>query len=385
MKGLAAALLLCLSVPAAASPMDVYENQLDYLLREALMANPQGSELAALMKGRGKLPALCLDDKDVAEGREWGAYYYKGRICFNLARIKRFYGREGDPTGDVDWYGASRQMGTMRELAQELAPDYYHELVHCWQYQLVHASALPAAESEYEAYLRSALFFNEQAKADPAMLARQAVQITYGKKDQRPRNPSEAASDYFALCAGRKAYFEWIDALYAGLPTGPEGPIDGDDPARVRYTEGVKRFVDRAWPILWKDAALNGGRAALTAGSYPRALRCLLPDPVEVRTYGLPKADESAIYAEGERALTFALMKLRAAQGKDGDFDEYAGLFRAVEEAHARVNRRLPSDLAEKRPAVYAEARKFYAGKLAAEKDKAWRAYLRSALNYFSK
>lgn len=381
MRTLAAALLLCCAAPAAATPMFVFENELDYLVREAVMANPQGVELAALLKGRGRLPGLCLEEGPAAGGRGLGAYYAGGKICFNIARVMRFYNNEGERPEDQDWASRSRQMGTMRELARELAPDYYHELVHCWQYQLLRGAALPAVESEREAYLRSALFFNELAKAEPVLLARQAAQLTYGKKDQSPRDPSEAASDYFALCAGRKAYFGGIDALYAGRGE----RLAAGDPAGARYAAGINKFADRVWPALWKDAALNAGRAALTAGSYPRALRCLLPDPAEVVSYGLPKADETIVYAEGERALAFALMKLRSLRGEDGDFDEYAGLFRAVEEAHARVNRRLPSDLAEKRPAVYAEARKFYAGALAAEKDKGWRAYLRSALQYFSR
>lgn len=376
MRAFAAALLLCLAPAAGAAPLDVYSLELEYLVQRAVAENPQGSELASTLKGRGKLPPLCLDVRNPAGGRDGGAYYYDGRICFDLARVMRFYNRAGDSPGDLDWYSMSRQMGTMRELAAELAPDYYHELVHSWQYLVVRAGPLPSPESEYEAYLRTALFFNEQVKANPVLLTKQAAEPSYGGRAEGHR-VSANASDYFALCGGRKAYFAGLDALYGGRGAA------GVEAAGAAYAAGVRRLVDRAWPALWKDAALNGGRAALGAGAYPLALRCLLPDPAEVRACNLPKADESAVYSEGERALAFALIKLRAGPGRD--FDEYAGLFRAVEEAHARLNRALPADLAAKRPEVYERASKYYSEAAALEKDKRWRAYLRAALKYFSR
>ena len=86
--------------------------------------------------------------------------------------------------------------------------------------------------------------------------------------------------------------------------------------------------------------------------------------------------------AAGEQALAAALGALRA--GEKADFEMYAYIFRSVEEAHARLGRALPPDIAALRPGLYAKAGKFYSEKAAAETSAAWRGYLRNQEQYFT-
>ena len=372
-----AALSFCLAVPAAAAPLDVYESTLDWLARQEVESNPQGVELSRTLAARGKLPHLRVCEPAPEGSADWGVYSSGGGVCLGVDRLLAFYGAAGEPVSRPDWFGMQRQMGTMREIARKAGPDYYRELVRAWQ-RLLPGGAAAGPASGRETALRLALYYNELVKGDPQFLAGQAGETYYGGRSPTAKKPSSHVADYFAVCYGKKAFLERADRLGGGGRAGSE-----EDPGRAAYARSVDRLADRVWPALWKDAALNGGRAALSAGDFPRALRCLVPDPAEVRGYGLPKADETAVYSEGERALVFAAMKLRAWPG--GDMDEYAALFRAVEEAYARLGRPLPSDLAEKRAGVYELAREFYARTAAAEKDRAWRNYLLGAGRYFSR
>lgn len=382
------ALLLALAAPAFSQDESLmralrFEMQMDDLTRAAVLANKEGAALAAGLAKPG-LPRVLFSDLEHLRGvvnKEWNAMYYHNDIYLNKSRVLRYFGVEGVPEEAVDWATLLKDQRRKKAVARELAFAYFHELVHMRQAEIGAGADLPALESELEAFLRTSLFFQEETRKDPALLARYAAEPVYGKTRKSSFASSEA-QDYFLVCLGKKGYRENLDARYRGAVAVAAGPVDGDDPRRRAFVKSVDSLFDRAWPRLWLGAALAGGRAALAAGSYPRALRCLLPQPGEAAAYGLAAEELKEVRAAGEQALAAALGALRA--GAKGDFEMYAYIFRGVEEAHARLGRKLPPDIAALRPGLYARAGKFYSEKAAAEPSAAWRSYLRNQEQYFN-
>lgn len=383
------ALLLALAAPAFSQDEGLmralrFEMQMEELTHAAVLANKEGAALAAGLAKPVKLPGILFSDLEHLRGvvkKEWNAMYYRDAIYINKSRMLRYFGAEGVPEEAVDWATLLKDQRRKKAAARELAFAYFHELVHLRQAEIGAGADLPELESELEAFLRSSLFFQEETRRDPALLARYAAEPVYGKI-LKSSFAGSAAQDFFLVCLGKKGYRDYLAAMYRGSVAVAAGPVDGDDPRRRAFVRSVDALFDRAWPRLWLGAALTGGRAALAAGSYPRALRCLLPQPGEAAAYGLAAEELKEVRAAGEQALAAALGALRA--GEKGDFEMYAYIFRAVEEAHARLGRALPPDIAALRPELYARAGKFYSEKAAAETSAAWRGYLRNQEQYFT-
>lgn len=361
-----------------------FEAEMQDLVYKAVLGNKEGAALAAGLAKPGKLPRVLFSDLLHLRGvvkKEWNALYYNGDIYISKSRMLRYFGAEGRQEEEVDWAKLRRGLKLKKAAAREMALAYFHELVHVRQGENFPAEALPEVESEYEAFLLSSLYFLEETKKDPALLARHAGEPVYGKK-KKSTFASSAAIEFFLVCLGKKEYKAYLEGIYRGAVAVEAGPVDGDDPRRLAFNRSVDGLFDRAWPGLWLDAAVAGGGAALAAGSYPRALRCLVPPAGEAASYGLPGEKLAELSALGEKALAAALAALRA--GEKGDFERHSYLFRETEEAHRRLRRPLPADITALRPGIYARARKFYAEKAAGEPDAAWRGYLLNQQQYFT-
>ncbi|OGR78146.1 MAG: hypothetical protein A2X32_01955 [Elusimicrobia bacterium GWC2_64_44] len=361
-----------------------FEMEMEDLVREAVLGNKEGAALAAGLAKPGKLPRVLFSDLEQLRGvvkKAWNALYYNGDIYISKSRMLRYFGAEGRQEEEVDWPKLRKDLKRKKAAAREMAFAYVHELVHVRQGQNYPAEAMPEVESEHEAFLLSSLYFLEETEKDPSLLARHAVEPVYGNK-KKTTFASSAAVELFLVCLGKKGYKDYLENIYRGAIAAADGPVDGDDPQRLAFTRSVDALFERAWPGLWLRTAVSGGGAALAAGSYPRALRCLVPPAGEGASYGLPAEKLVELSALGEKALAAALAALRA--GEKGDFERHSYLFREMEEAHRRLGRQLPADIAALRPAVYARARIFYAQKAAAEPSAGWRGYLLNQEQYFT-
>lgn len=362
-----------------------FEVDLQREIRKALLSNSAGAALASSLKKPGELPSVFFSDLEQLDGivnKDWDAMYFRDSIYLKKSKVLRYFGAEGRPEESVDWAKLRKDRARMKRAAGEMALGYFHEMVHFRQYEALSPEDLPIAESEYEAFLRTSIYFLDEVSRKPSLLARNAAEPAFANRT-KSSFASAAANDLFLICLGKKGYIAHLDSVYRGAVTREDGPIDGDDPQRKAFTLSVEKLMDEAWPGLWLEAALSGGKAALAAGSYPRALRCLVPEAGEPASYGLPGQKLAEVASEGEKALAASLAALRA--GDKGDFETYSYLFRSVEDAHSRLRRGLPADIAAMRPGLYAKARKFYAAKAAVEKSAAWRAYLLNQQNYFSR
>lgn len=232
-------------------------------------------------------------------------------------------------------------------------------------------------ENEFEAFMLTDLCTHTMLRQEPALLSPFTKAGVFNGITPMKSSDAFLASKvraYFAVCAGKKAYFEGILAMYADkLPQDGDGGEPRPDPARSVFAGAVNAMIDARWPGFWAEAALTIGRSAEAGGNHPLALFCLVPPQAELAGYGLPAAKLAEIRAEAGRALAAAEASFLA--GENGNFDLAAQDFLALERAYRAQARPLPLPLAKARAGVYSRGREFYSERLAAEKDPDWREY----------
>lgn len=353
-------------------------------LHKAVLEVPGGKELSdEIAAAGGKLPRFDMQDfgGDGGNARFYGPLE---TVVFNRAKVLRRLGLRPGPDKSVPWRRLNADRPRLRSLARSLAPVFYHELVHLRQQRAGGFQLFP--ENEYEAFLLTDLCTHAMIKAEPALLepfTRKGVFNGITPMKSRDAFLAAKVKSYFTVCAGKKAYFGGILSLYADkLPRDGDGSAATPDAARRAFADSVNREIAERWPAFWAEAALTIGRAAAAGGNYSLALFCLAPDRAEAGSYGLPPAALKAVSEEAEKTLAAAEAAFLG--GENGDFDQAAQDFLALERAYRALGRPLPERLAKARSGVYARGRGFYSARLKAEKDPGWREYYGDNLKLFS-
>lgn len=399
--------------PAAAYRHD---DRLSSMLKTELGADLRttrtGRELLDRLNGRKKYRQLrVLARSDPSDSLAWFDPS-ANTVYLNSRYILRFFEAKGfkDPqVVEVLW--SNRKVRLF--LVKYISPVYLHELVHALQYYEYpeyrrDAGANPL-EFEYEAYLREDMYVDELMRADPDLL-RKFIRGEYGdvytsnvlgsyfmlsldpgKYKEKIRRYYEEERGYLTLDraeAERKSGLAGEKVLaYAagGLPEYKQdaGRLARLDKEKKAYAAFLAGFYRKRWPAFSSRALLFVGTTALEEKNYPLALDCLAVADANAGRYGMDPKTLKSLRTKGALAILEASSFIRDDGGKMG-IEELSQHLKSLDKACAVTGRPFPADMEPLRKKTWPKAIKYYADRLAAEKDHLKKEYYRENLEYFS-
>ncbi len=415
MRGLFILLSAALLLPCTASAYR-YDARLSSVLKAELGARLRttrtGRELLDRLRERKKYGELrVLARSDRSDSLAWfdpsaNAVYLNSRYILRFFEAKGFR----DPqVVEVLWSNSKVRLF----LVKYVSPVYLHELVHALQYYEYpeyrrDAGANPL-EFEYEAYLREDMYVDELMRADPGLLRRFirgeysdvytsnvlgsyfTLSLDPGKYKEKIRRYYEEERGYLTLdraerekrsgLAGEKvlAYASGAVAEYRK----DAGRLARLDREKKEYAAFLDGFYRKRWPSFSARALLFVGTTALQEKNYPLALDCLAVADANSGRYGMAPKTLESLRTKGALAILEAASFIRDNSGKMG-IDELSQHLKSLEKACAVTGRPFPEDLEPLRKATWPRAIKYYAARLAAERDPLKKGYYRENLEYFS-